>query len=971
MSVVLWPRQEVLQLVLPQLGSVGRNLNANTAINLVKKLAKSQCPEGKLSFDSWLIAAKESLHWNDHCIHLFWDTLSFATCYLYRDTTLLGSREESSIDLEHLAIFLILHISDNTTLPHTSKSPQKGYDTMWPALAVNEDESTAQPEPVSPQNSPKKEHPSMAQLPARSPRSPKVTSPVAGNAHSPSISSGSPSNKRAHSNAARMQRSTAQYLHSVKQKLPVILRALSTDSDDPKEELSLSMDAGEDDSMENLLTSRNPEFRVTQKTLDALGLVICGGYSRDQSISRLSALHPMWGSEGDHHAQMLASRDSQDVHDASSVVPFSELSDWLNIHMSMNDVLYPVSAPPGFASIPGSPARDIQGSTGLESDVTGGMDASTGSPKAQQPQRVFSSVMALSRSTPTVINGCSTTIIHSVNAGSSRTSSFRKNSRSSMGLSSQSYDRMDTSNSYKHQSGLGIDSTDSADALEGVYLANRSNSMSPQNSFTGMTGMALSPNSSHHGLFGSSSSGHNNGSNSTSPTRHRLASGASDNSMEGAVAQNHGTDDLTKYTEHLELSRQIEQESRHNMADMGMANVAGTGSTVAKQDHCLPQLFINFSVKARLYLISPYYSASINACSDCDIMIGAVYGAVVISNCEKMRITCTCRKLIISNCMDCVFNIATLSTTIISGDSKGITIGPYNCAYRNLKNHLKLAALQPLLSTVEPSANAPALPTETSKSAAATIDIGRAQTAETSTNEQSPIEVVASGTGSAEDGVSVDGNLSNRSPNCWTSLCDVNACLEAAANTASPSGYAIDAAEELDVPLLPPLPSTARLLHYDDFRPSTVPFKAEATAFQNCALRTPTEYMESLEQQQETLVEIKSRLSAVIASTVAGSSSSSSSSIPTAAIIDSESCVTQSSSNATEATSEEKRQKQLTAAASTIISKKFMEWLVSSGNAKQVLDLVRLDGEKFGSSHQSHQSHHHQPHVHQHHTTST
>ena len=27
--------------------------------------------------------------------------------------------------------------------------------------------------------------------------------------------------------------------------------------------------------------------------------------------------------------------------------------------------------------------------------------------------------------------------------------------------------------------------------------------------------------------------------------------------------------------------------------------------------------------------ISPYYSASINGCSDCDIVIGAVFGAVI------------------------------------------------------------------------------------------------------------------------------------------------------------------------------------------------------------------------------------------------------------------------------------------------------------------------------------------------------
>ena len=50
MSMILWPRQEVLQLVIPQLGSVGRNLNANTAINVIRKLTKMQTTDGKIRF---------------------------------------------------------------------------------------------------------------------------------------------------------------------------------------------------------------------------------------------------------------------------------------------------------------------------------------------------------------------------------------------------------------------------------------------------------------------------------------------------------------------------------------------------------------------------------------------------------------------------------------------------------------------------------------------------------------------------------------------------------------------------------------------------------------------------------------------------------------------------------------------------------------------------------------------------------
>lgn len=42
MSVVLWPRQEVLQLVIPHLGNVGKGLNQFNAFHAVNKLSKLQ-----------------------------------------------------------------------------------------------------------------------------------------------------------------------------------------------------------------------------------------------------------------------------------------------------------------------------------------------------------------------------------------------------------------------------------------------------------------------------------------------------------------------------------------------------------------------------------------------------------------------------------------------------------------------------------------------------------------------------------------------------------------------------------------------------------------------------------------------------------------------------------------------------------------------------------------------------------------
>jgi hypothetical protein len=228
--------------------------------------------------------------------------------------------------------------------------------------------------------------------------------------------------------------------------------------------------------------------------------------------------------------------------------------------------------------------------------------------------------------------------------------------------------------------------------------------------------------------------------------------------------------------------------------------------------------------------------------------------------------------------------------------------GPYNTSYRNLRNHLKLAALEPLLSTEEPSAN-PVIPAALSAAAAS----------------------VESDAAHAQHKGAV-----GKSPNCWASLCDVTACLEAPATNSSPAGYAIDAQDDA-CPLLPPLPSTARLLPYENFRATTIPFKAESAPFevrlcmivvrpsgfvdnifasifrslQQCAIRTPAEYLDSLREYKESLAHIKAQVSSVVASPTALSSSASAPGAPTGG-----------------ASPEERKRKQ--ALASAAISKKFM-----------------------------------------------
>lgn len=90
---------------------------------------------------------------------------------------------------------------------------------------------------------------------------------------------------------------------------------------------------------------------------------------------------------------------------------------------------------------------------------------------------------------------------------------------------------------------------------------------------------------------------------------------------------------------------------------------------------CLPICWISDCSQTSLYLLCPYSSVTISNCQDVTIVLGAVGGAVVCQNCERVRISVACRKLVVSNCVDCEYNIATLTASIISSDCENLSFG--------------------------------------------------------------------------------------------------------------------------------------------------------------------------------------------------------------------------------------------------------------------------------------------------------
>lgn len=565
--------------------------------------------------------------------------VSLSTYYISRDSSLTVNRENISLDLEYVAIFLVLHLYDNTnqvSTPHahtpqskTPVSPTVAYEDVWPTAAPTS--PTDNGEPGSPHQSPSKD----------SSRAHRKMSPMASGQHNPTPISPrspkanqSPANKRltpAVSAAAKTPRSNAQYLHSVRQKIPLILRSLSIDQQDESTltDITLSIDtpgnprnSGGEGSGGTLYSSMNHsvDFAIAKKTVDALGLIICGGYSRDQAVANLSSLFPVFNAHAaDFEQAMRTSREKFEANEGAPAptIPFSELSAWINVHLSMNDTLYPVSVSPSYGAIPCSPtSRDMSHTTHISAMSATDADASkevggSAQSKGQAPMRTVNPVSSLSRAKPTIINGCSTTVVHVVGGS-----------------------LMSTKNSFRKMKSMSLDKGELGHSAHEIKLP---------------AGVIRN----EHVLSDSDSE-----KEKTSPVAHSRARGHSTQS--DSSYDDHGlggADDSNRSTE------DIESLMRNNT------------NYLSHPEQMLPALFLNLCTKARLYLISPYHSASITGCSDCEIVIGAVFGAVTLSGCERVQITCACRKLIIYSCVDCAFNVATLTTTIISGECRNNTIG--------------------------------------------------------------------------------------------------------------------------------------------------------------------------------------------------------------------------------------------------------------------------------------------------------
>jgi len=769
MSLFIWPRLEVLQLVIPSLGFLNRGLSTALAIETIRQLYQHRNIDKKIPFDRWLIIAKNNLRWNDSCIKLFWDMLTMAIIYI--DRSLINEMNFESVEVEYLAIYLVIHISE-PLIRHTSNN--YAYDTIWPSPNVDIDQ-------ISPMSPVKRLH---GNSPPSSPLSPQAV-------------------KRSSSySSPKFSRSVSQHLHVLKQKLPVLLYVLSM-NDQQLDALSIpSEDNTSEEGSKKNLTS---DWWISNHTLNNLKLILAGGYTQDNEVLNLSLLHPILSKQSDTF-------NSYDIND--STVSSSDIIAWLDSLISVNETLYPsgIYNPSSPRLTPGSgksffPSSSFHANDFATSFVSQKIDENgnwmscpryvVNPLQAQQPQRIISPSTALSRSNPTVIQGCNTTtFIHIVTSGPTR----KIKASSPLTVLSASVDDYDLTANMRN-AGLSDDDDGNNDLVK---------LMSKQD------------------LSGSSQSS---------------SMIESDNAMSDGGS------------------------------DIGESNESNKESLSFKSKP-LPSFSVNNCLKSSIYLLSPYVSGSISSCRDTEIVLGTVSGAVILIGCERVKISVVCRKLVIYNCLECEIYLATLTPTVIIGDSRNLLFGPYNVSYTNLKNHLSMSSLDALtMSSKEPF-----------QTTSTTLTGGQNQ---------------------------------------WSVLIDVNACLDAVTSTNSPSGYAVDTLREGVIILPTPTSSTAAILPLDKFNFVCVPYRSENQSHNLCPIPLPQPFRDALVNRKKLANQIHKQIQELL----------------------SDGLIEELISPVIADSKEKQAYSFAFANASPIISKKFMDWLIKTGKAHELIDLVRIDAD--------------------------
>jgi len=125
------------------------------------------------------------------------------------------------------------------------------------------------------------------------------------------------------------------------------------------------------------------------------------------------------------------------------------------------------------------------------------------------------------------------------------------------------------------------------------------------------------------------------------------------------------------------------------IASSTISNASGGIAGVSR----LHDLTISGCSEAHMYLLQPFENATITACTGCTIVVGAVAGLLHVVDCENTLITSAARRLLICNSFNVLNCCFTPSAPLLLGDNRSCQFAPYNTYYDGLREDLLTTGL--------------------------------------------------------------------------------------------------------------------------------------------------------------------------------------------------------------------------------------------------------------------------------------
>eukprot|EP00536_Pseudo-nitzschia_multiseries_P005962 jgi/Psemu1/191905/e_gw1.121.109.1 len=107
----------------------------------------------------------------------------------------------------------------------------------------------------------------------------------------------------------------------------------------------------------------------------------------------------------------------------------------------------------------------------------------------------------------------------------------------------------------------------------------------------------------------------------------------------------------------------------------------------------LHDLAISDCSDVHMYLLQPFENVTIASCTGCTIVVGAVAGLVHVVDCERTKITTASRRILLSNSCDTIMNVFTPTPPLLVGDNRNCQFAPYNTYYEGLREDLLATGL--------------------------------------------------------------------------------------------------------------------------------------------------------------------------------------------------------------------------------------------------------------------------------------